>query len=122
MPRALAKKTCMEDEPALNMLEFAELNDTIGVDGVSDMVWIFETETRRRLGRLTAGGLDMATTRREMHTLKGAAGTVAAPRLTALGRRLEQAANQGIAPTPDDLRAIGDALEAFLAALRARDV
>ena len=55
---------------------------------------------------------------REMHTLKGAAGTVAAPRLAALGWMFEQAAHEAIAPSEDDLIAIADAFAAWLEEVR----
>jgi HPt (histidine-containing phosphotransfer) domain-containing protein len=106
--------------PAFDPAQFADLGEMIGVDGVLEMVMIFEAETRERLLRVTAGGQDIGTLVREMHTLKGAAGTVAAPRLTALGRSLEHAASLGIAPTPDDLETVSAALEAWLAAVRDR--
>lgn len=111
---------CSTNAPAFNAAEFDELSEMIGEDGVMEMVEIFEAETRQRLRRLAVGGQDLATQVREMHTLKGAAGTVAAPRLNALGRTLELAARDGIAPTPDDIKAIEIALEAYLAAVRAR--
>ena len=107
-------------EPAFDAAEFDDLSEMIGEDGVLEMVWIFETETRNRLRRLVAGGQDAATMVREMHTLKGAAGTVAAPRLAAMGRQFEMAAQKGIAPTSRDLAAIEQALDAFLAALKKR--
>ena len=109
------------DLPAFDVVEFNELSDTIGEDGVTEMVRIFEAETRLRLRRLRAGGQDPATLARELHTLKGAAATVAAPRLSALGLMLERAARQGAAPTTDDFDAIDDALGAFLAELRQRE-
>jgi HPt (histidine-containing phosphotransfer) domain-containing protein len=107
--------------PAFDAAEFDALREMIGLDGVMEMVEIFETETRQRLRRLAAGGLDTPTLVREMHTLKGAAGTVASPRLAALGRTFEQAAHRGTVPTPDDLKAIEDGLEAFLIEARARN-
>jgi HPt (histidine-containing phosphotransfer) domain-containing protein len=107
--------------PAFDAAEFDGLREMIGQDGVMEMVEIFESETRQRLRRLAAGNWDPTTLIREMHTLKGASGTVAAPRLTALGRIFEQAARRGIGPTPDDLKAISDALEAFLNEARARN-
>ena len=105
------------DPPALDLAAFDELFDMIGEDGVVEMVGIFETETRRRLSRLAAGDQDATTMSREMHTLKGAAGTVAAPYLAALGRTLEHALAGGIAPSETDLRAIEAGLNAFLAAV-----
>ncbi len=105
--------------PPFDAEEFEALREMIGHDGVIEMVEIFETETRQRLRRLAAGNRDRSTLVREMHTLKGAAGTVGAPRLAALGRMFEQAAHRGIFPTPDDLDAIAMALDAFLAAVTA---
>jgi HPt (histidine-containing phosphotransfer) domain-containing protein len=101
---------------AFDAVEFGALSEMIGEDGVREMIEIFAFETRQRLRRLEAGGQNCATLMREMHTLKGAAGTVAAPRLASLGRTFEHAAQHGIAPTPDDLKAIGSALEAYLSA------
>ena len=105
---------------AFDAAEFDELSEMIGQIGAVEMIGIFESETRLRLRRLAAGTQDSATLVREMHTLKGAAGTVGAPRLTALGRTFEHAAQKGISPAPRDLAAIEDALEAFLREARAR--
>jgi HPt (histidine-containing phosphotransfer) domain-containing protein len=116
-----AQERSAREAPAFDAVEFGALSEMIGEDGVQEMVMIFETETRQRLRRLTAGGQNFATLVREMHTLKGAAGTVASPRLAVLGRTLEHAAQRGIAPTVDHLNAIDDALEAFLAAVRIRN-
>jgi HPt (histidine-containing phosphotransfer) domain-containing protein len=106
------------DAAVFDGVEFGALGEMIGQDGVREMVEIFATETRQRLQRLTAGGQTCAALVREMHTLKGAAGTVAAPRLEAMGRTFERAAQRGVAPTSDDLKAINAALEAFLAAVQ----
>jgi CheY-like chemotaxis protein/anti-sigma regulatory factor (Ser/Thr protein kinase) len=108
------------EQPALDDYEFSGLIDTIGEAGVAEMVDIFETETRLRLRRLTAGDHDDDALVHEMHTLKGAADTVAAPRLAALGRALEQAAIKGIHPLPADIMEIADALDAWLEAVNAR--
>jgi HPt (histidine-containing phosphotransfer) domain-containing protein len=113
-----AKGQRESDAPAFDAEEFGTLSEVIGTDGVLEMVEIFETETRARLRRLTAGGQNPATLVREMHTLKGAASTVGAPRLAILGLTFERAEQQGIAPTIDHLKAINNALEAFLAAVR----
>jgi HPt (histidine-containing phosphotransfer) domain-containing protein len=107
--------------PAFDARSFDTLREMIGEDGAREMVEIFETETRRRLQRLVAGGHNTAALVREMHTLKGAAGTVASPRLAELGRTLERFAERGITPTPDHLNEIESALEAFLTAARARN-
>src|SRR5262249_25727953 len=90
----VAKSIPPSSIPAFDAVEFDELSDTIGEDGVAEMVRIFETETRQRLARLLSGTQDLGTQVREMHTLKGAAATVAAPRLSALGFLAEQAARR----------------------------
>jgi signal transduction histidine kinase/DNA-binding NarL/FixJ family response regulator len=105
--------------PSFDAESFSEMVEMIGDDGVAEMVETFEIETRARLQRLRTGGQDITTIVREMHTLKGAAGTASAPHLAAIGLALEQAAKHGSPPTPDDLQAIGDALDAFLAEVRA---
>jgi HPt (histidine-containing phosphotransfer) domain-containing protein len=102
-------------------VEFSALSEMIGEDGVREMVEIFATETRLRVRRLTAGGQNCATLVREMHTLKGAASTVAAPRLAAMGRAFEHAARYGVGPTSDQLEAIDMALDAYLTAVRTRN-
>ncbi len=112
--------SCSGEAPAFDAVEFDELSETIGEDGVMEMVEIFEAETRLRLRRLALGDQTITTQVREMHTLKGAAGTVAAPHLTALGRAFEQAARKGIPPVAKDFQAIEAALEAYLVAVRAR--
>jgi HPt (histidine-containing phosphotransfer) domain-containing protein len=110
----------VDDAPAFDSVEFDGLTEMIGDDGAMEMIGIFETETRERIRRLSTGNLPVGTLVREMHTLKGAAGTVAAPRLAALGRAFEHAGPKGIKPGPADLAAISDALEAYLAAVRVR--
>jgi HPt (histidine-containing phosphotransfer) domain-containing protein len=107
--------------PPFNAGSFDALSEMIGEDGAREMVDIFEAETRQRLRRLATGGQDMAALVREMHTLKGAAGTVASPRLAEFGRTLERAAQRGVVPSPDHLKAIETALEAFLTEARTRN-
>ena len=120
-PSTLAPKAGRAvDPPALDAGAFDELIDMIGEEGVMEMVAIFETETRRRLRRLREGGQDKDALCREMHTLKGAAGTVAAPHLSILGRAFEDAANEDIPPTGEDIQTIEDALDTFLKAVHAR--
>jgi HPt (histidine-containing phosphotransfer) domain-containing protein len=111
--------SCCGDAPAFDEVGFDELAAAIGDDGVMEMAAIFARETRQRLQRLGAGNQSNATLLREMHTLKGAAGSVAAPLLTGLGDRLEQVAHLGVAPTRNDLDAVAAGLEAWLAAVRA---
>ena len=115
---AHASASVIPENAAFDAAEFDYLTDMIGADGVEEMVGIFETETRQRLRRLAAGNQDILTQMREMHTLKGAASTVAAPRLASLARMLEHAALRWAAPTQDDLKAIEIAMEEFLSEAR----
>jgi HPt (histidine-containing phosphotransfer) domain-containing protein len=110
--------SCSRHIPAFDATEFYELTDMIGDEGVMEMVMIFEAETRSRVQRLESGNQDLNTQLREMHTLKGAAATVGAPRLAALGRAYEHAARAGTAPTPEDAIRIAEALEVYLSAMR----
>ena len=119
-PRGKSRAARLSEPVTFDAVEFDGLIDMIGEEGVTEMIGIFETETRRRVQRLRGGDQDMTTISREMHTLKGAAGTVAAPRLFALGRGFEEAANQDIPPTREDIQAIEDALDDFLLAIHSR--
>ena len=105
---------------AFDIGQFEELTEMLGEDGVMEMIAIFEVDTRKRLDRLAAGTLDMQATIREVHTLKGAAGTVACPSLAAMGAALESAARQGKSPEREDLLTIEAMLELYLTAVRGR--
>ncbi len=107
------------DLPAFDAMDFDAMRAMIGETGIREMIGIFETETRQRLRRLAAGAPDAGTLMREMHTLKGGAGMVGSPRLTAFGEAFERAAHWVITLGPDQLKAIEDALEAYLASVRA---
>jgi HPt (histidine-containing phosphotransfer) domain-containing protein len=116
-PASDAVRVC-RDILVFDATVFAELEEAIGDDGVIEMIEIFETETRERMRRLGSGHQDVATQLRELHTLKGAAGSVSAPHLADLSRIFESAARGGIAPAPDQLEALNVALEAYLTAVR----
>ena len=106
---------------AFDVKEFDEMVEMIGDDGVAEMVATFERETRARLRRLRVAEQDIPTIMREMHTLKGAAATAAAPRLAALGLMFEQAAKRGTPLTSGNLQAIADALEDYLLGIQLRN-
>ena len=106
--------------PEASEAVFDALLDMLGADGVAELIEIFEVETRRRLVRLAARDQPGAVTRRELHTLKGAAGTVGAPGIVRLATLLEHTVTREIPLTAADLAAMEASLEAFLAAFRAR--
>ena len=109
------------DAPVLDIRAFEEMAGELGEDGAMELVMIFESDTRDRLARMAAGGQDLSASAREMHTLKGAAGTVCCPRLAALGFACEQAARCGTLPRVEDLHTIVAVLDRFMAAVRARN-
>ena len=89
------------------------LGEDIGLDGVVEMLEVFQQETRARLQRMAAAGVPSATLMREAHTLKGAAGTVCAPLLHKQAEALEARLRAGVPIEPGDVAELSRALQAF---------
>ncbi len=100
-------------EPPADRAVLQTLSDDLGEDGMAEMFAVFCTETRARLRRMAAEGVDPTVLLREVHTLKGAAGTVGAALLTQRSIALEARLKQGDALTQDDLARLGEAFEAY---------
>ncbi|MGE0419022.1 MAG: ATP-binding protein, partial [Acetobacteraceae bacterium] len=83
------------DIPVVDTLALADLSMAIGEAGVRDMLGVFESETLSRLNRLSDATRDKAADQREIHTLKGAAGTVCARRLSTMAQTLEAHLREG---------------------------
>jgi len=98
--------------PALDHESLRILADAVGDDGLSQIVSVFCAETEARLERRRADATDPETLDREIHTLKGAAGTVSAKRQEYLSRVIEPRLRQGQALRDDDGP---DQSEAFIA-------
>jgi hypothetical protein len=108
--------------PAIDTDALGTLLDVLGQDTVRRMVEIFESETEARLHRLGGTPADAAALREEMHTLKGAAITVGAPRLSALAGAAETRLKQdGTAALPE-LPALSAAFDAFRQAAAGLDL
>lgn len=95
------------------------LTDDLGEQGVAEMLALFESETRARLARLAAGITDARTLLREVHTLKGAAGTVCAARLAARAAVIEARVQAGGTLADGDLPVLTAEFEVWLEAVRA---
>ncbi|HEY3848309.1 MAG TPA: ATP-binding protein, partial [Acetobacteraceae bacterium] len=98
------------------------LGEDIGHDGVAEMLEVFQHETQERLQRMAVPGVPPATLMREVHTLKGAAGTVCAPLLRRRAEAIETRLRAGGAIEPGDLAGLSGALQAFIAAVETTGV
>jgi signal transduction histidine kinase/CheY-like chemotaxis protein/HPt (histidine-containing phosphotransfer) domain-containing protein len=97
-----------------------EMVDSIGGDGVAEMVALFARETRDRLARLAVPIDDPNVLGREVHTLKGGARTVGASHLAELAAAAEARVKQGDMPSPTALAPLAEAFEIWLIAIQAR--
>ena len=103
---------------ALDTDGLREMGEAIGDDGVVEVVAIFQRETRDRLERLRSATVDPSVVEREMHSLKGAAGTVSALRLEAVARMVELRLQQGGTLADADIANMTAAFEAWAMAVR----
>ncbi|MGE0420277.1 MAG: Hpt domain-containing protein, partial [Acetobacteraceae bacterium] len=101
------------DIPVVDTLALADLSVAIGEAGVRDMLGVFESETLSRLNRLSDATRDKAADQREIHTLKGAAGTVCARRLSTMAQTLEAHLREGGTLETTDVIALRQAFEAW---------
>jgi signal transduction histidine kinase/DNA-binding NarL/FixJ family response regulator len=109
-----------QDE-ALDAAGLEEMTESIGGDGVAEMIAMFELETRQRLVRLATPIEDPALLVRELHSLKGASGTACAPRLRATAAAAELRARGGEGLLPSDLQDLEEEFAVWSAAIRAWD-
>ena len=103
---------------ALDTDGLREMGEAIGDDGLVEVVAIFQRETRDRLERLRSATVDPSVVEREMHSLKGAAGTVSALRLEAVAQAVELRLRQGGTLADADIANMTAAFEAWAMAVR----
>ncbi len=103
---------------ALDLDGLREMGEAIGDDGLAQVVAIFQRETLDRLERLRSGNVDPSFVEREVHTLKGAAGTLSALRLEAVAQAVELRLRQGGTMTDADIANMTSAFEAWGMAVR----
>jgi hypothetical protein len=106
--------------PVLDQTAMAELLENLGLDGAAELLAVFTADTRARLRRLAAGVTPLTALLREIHTLKGAAGTVCAARLARQAALLEPLVRDRGHLEPAELAALTEAFEAYLQRSKAR--
>jgi len=94
------------------------MGEAIGDEAIVQVVAMFQNETRDRLERLRSGVVDPSHLEREVHTLKGAAGTVSALRLERVAAAVELRLRQGGTLHEADVAAMALAFEAWETAVR----
>ena len=100
-------------DDALDRQSFAGLKEDLGEDVVAELVVLFEAETHARLIRIADGRLDHETLTREVHSLKGAAGTACAVALAGHAAALEMRLKRGRSVGEADLPVLTAAFEAW---------
>jgi HPt (histidine-containing phosphotransfer) domain-containing protein len=112
---AIATKAAGADptDEAVDWKGFAGLKEAIGEDGVARLVAMFEAETSARLIRIADRRLDRGTLTREVHSLKGAAGTACAVWLAGRAAGLEMRLKRGEEVEEVDVSALTEAFEAW---------
>ena len=81
---------------------------------MAEVVNLFIVETRSRLHRMASPDIDPGRLTREAHTLKGAAGTVCAPRLAGLAAALEARLRAGGSMGPTEVDGLAAAFDAYV--------
>ena len=120
-PAAAAEVAADPMEMALDEIAFARLTGEIGSDGLAELVTMFVAETRARLQLIAGRALDHARLIREVHSLKGAAGTACAVSLSlraaAIEARLTHDDNLELEEI--DIVSLTEGFDAWCAAVRA---
>ena len=100
--------------PMVDPDAFAELLEALGEDGIGEMLTVFVAEMERRLAFLAVGTDDRELLIREIHSTKGAAGTIGAARLCELAAAIELRLKAGETWRPDDRTTLADAFHAYI--------
>lgn len=103
----------------LDIATMRELIEAIGQASFAEMVEMFRQETAERLQRLEQPYDSTERLVRELHTLKGVAGTVCAPILSAIAARLEKHAKEGGTIQPADVAELQAAFDDWTRAVEA---
>ena len=119
-PRREAAETGPE-APALDRAALEDLTAAIGPEALVELISLFQAETAGRLDRLRAVLHDAPSLAREVHILKGAAGTVCAARLIQLTEAIESRLRRGAEIVEADLDGLAEAYAAWSSAVRIRN-
>jgi signal transduction histidine kinase/DNA-binding NarL/FixJ family response regulator len=101
-------------DAACNENALSTLAEDLGNEGVAEVVNLFIVETKSRLHRMASPDIDPGRLTREAHTLKGAAGTVCAPRLAGLAAALEARLRAGGSMGPTEVDGLAAAFDAYV--------
>jgi two-component system sensor histidine kinase/response regulator len=103
---------------ACDQAALAALAEDLGVAGVAEVVNLFIVETRSRLSRMASLDGNTGQLMHEAHTLKGAAGTVCAPRLADLAAALEARLRNGGSIGAAEVDGLAAAFAAYVSEVR----
>jgi CheY-like chemotaxis protein len=103
---------------ACDLAALAALAEDIGLAGVAELVDMFIAETRSRLGRMASLDGNTGQLMHEAHSLKGAAGTVCAPRLADLAAALEARLRNGGSICAAEVDGLASAFAAYVTEVR----
>jgi len=101
-------------DAACDEVALTALAQDLGSADVAELVNLFIAETRPRLHRMALPDADPGRLIREVHTLKGAAGTVCAPRLAGRAAALEARLRAGGSMDAVDVDALAAAFDAYV--------
>jgi hypothetical protein len=104
------------DQP-LDHAGFEDLKQAIGTGGVTELLTMFEAETRAQLTAIADPGLAPARLVVEVNTLMAGAASVCAASLSRLAASLERSLRHGGTMTRPDLVALTEAFEAWRVAV-----
>ena len=100
-------------EAACDQSVLAGLVTDLGAETAGELIELFIAETRARLRRIAAPACEAGRLLRDVHTLRGGAGTVAATRLAALAHALETRLRAGGTASDTDVAALQAAFDAY---------
>lgn len=119
MTVAPSAPTTNPTEAACDQAALAALVADLGAEAAAELLALFIAETRARLRRLADPALDAHRLLRDVHTLKGGAGTAAARRLATLAGALEARLRTGGTTGAADVAALQAAFAAYTDSVRA---
>jgi signal transduction histidine kinase/DNA-binding response OmpR family regulator len=103
-------------DDAIDGFAFRRLAEEIGVDGVAELVALFEAETRARLVLIADRGVDHERLIREIHGLKGAAAAACAMSLSNRAASIERRLKNDDALSEIDVVLLTEAFDAWCVA------
>lgn len=107
------------EDPACDQAALDALAADLGVEARGELVQLFLTETTARLRKIAEPPAAATPLVREVHALKGSAGTAGAMRLARLAKAMELRLRAGGSLGADDLAALQEAFDDYAAQVQA---